>query len=120
MKWIILICLLVLHAQASAVSMENKVFTLEADEIRFKLGAITAKRQVTIRIKAPQVIELLASKTNVALSDLASTDRAIEMVLSEGWVLQGRINAIFVDGGSAVLEADELFLQSRQLFASEM
>ena len=120
MKWMILICLLALTTQANAVSMENKVFSLEADEIRFKLGEVTAKRQVILRIKSPQVIQVLASKTNIALSDLANADRTIEITLADGWVLQGRINAIFVDDGSAVLEADELFLQSRPLLVNEI
>jgi len=120
MKWMTLICLLALSTQANAVSMENKVFALEADEIRFRLGEVTAKRQVIIRIKSPQDIQFLASKTNVALSSLASADRSIEISLAGGWVLQGRIKAIFVDGGSAILEADEIFLQSRQLLVNEI
>lgn len=119
MKWMILICLLALNPPANAASMENKVFSLEAGEIRFKQGQITAKRRVIIRIKSPQVIQLLASKNNVALSDLARADRSIQITLSDGWVLQGRIKAIFVDDGSAVLEADELVLQSRPLVVNE-
>ena len=120
MKWMILICLLALNSQANAVSMENNVFSLKADEIRFKLGEITAKRHVIIRIKSPQVIQSLASKTNVTLSDLASADRIIQITLSDGWVLEGRINAISVDGGSAIMEADKLFLQSRQLLVNKI
>ncbi|NRA84950.1 MAG: hypothetical protein HRU22_14625 [Gammaproteobacteria bacterium] len=120
MKWILLFCSLILTSQVNAVSMENNIFALSAGEIRYKLGQVTAKNQVTIRIKSPQVIDFLASKTNVALSNLSRADRVIEISLSEGWILQGRINSISVADGSAILEADELFLEQQQLLTTKI
>ena len=120
MKWIIYILFLALSFQVNAVSMENELFSLQADEIRFKLGELTAKRQVTIRLKSPLMIKLLMDSIKTNQSTSPQNYRMMEIDLSNGWILQGRINSIVVEKGVAVLEADELFLQSRQLLVKEM
>lgn len=117
MKWIIYILLFSLSASVQAVSMENETFALQADEIRFKLGQVTAKRQVTIRLKSPLVIQLLMNTVNRERLNNENTPRMVEIDLSGGWKLQGRIHSMVIEEGVVKLESDELSLRSSKLLA---
>jgi len=116
----LLIAVLIFTANVNAVSMENKVFAIDAEEIHLKPGEITAKRHVILRIKSLETVTELASRNNVALSQLAQNSHSIHIALADGWDLKGRVLAISVDGETAIIEADELLLQSNQLMANQL
>jgi len=116
----LLIVLLVFTAGVNAVSMENKIFAIDAEEIHFKPGEITAKRQVVLRIKSLEAVTELASRNNIALSQLAQNSHSIHISLADGWELKGRVLAISVDGETAIIEANELLLHSNQLVVNQM
>jgi|GEM_PF-3308202 len=116
----LLFILLIFTAGVNAVSMENQVFAIDAEEIHFKPGEITAKRQVILRIKSLETVAELASRNNISLSQLTQNNHSIHIALAGGWQLKGRVLAIAVDGETAVIEANELLLQSNQLVAKQM
>ncbi len=116
----LLIIVLLFAAGANAVSMENKTFAIDAEEIHFKPGEITAKRNVILRIKSLETVTELASRNNVALSQLATNNHSIHISLADGWELKGRVLAIAVDGETAIIEANKLLLQSKQLVAKKL
>jgi len=107
-------------SSANAVSMENKVFAIDAEEIHFMPGKITAKRQVILRIKSLEAVRELANRNNVSLSQLTQDNHSIHISLADGWELKGRVLAVAVDGETAIIEADELLLQSNQLVANQL
>jgi hypothetical protein len=115
MDKVLLIVLSLFSVTASAVSMENSVFSLEAKQINFKVGEITAKENVMLRIKSLSDVSKLANKSNVALSQLTQQQRMLNITLSDGWTMKGRILAISIDGETAIIESDELYLVSEQL-----
>lgn len=119
-KFLLIVLLIFTTASVNAVSMENKVFAIDAEEIHFKPGEITAKRQVTLRIKSVETVNDLASRNNVALSQLAQNNHSIHISLADGWELKGRVLAIAVDGETAIIEANELLLHSNQLVAKQL
>lgn len=119
MDKVLLIVLSLFSAAASAVSMENSVFALDAKQINFKLGEITARENVLLRIKSIGDVSKLASKSNVALSQLTRQQSVLNIALSDGWTMRGRILAISIDGESAIIESDELYLVSEQLVAQQ-
>jgi len=116
----LLFALLIFTTSVNAVSMENKVFAIDAQEIHFKPGEITAKRQVILTIKSLDTISELANRNNIALSQLTEKNQAIHISLADGWELKGRLIAISVDGESAIIESDELLLQSNQLIVNQL
>ncbi len=120
MDKVLLIVLSLLSTAASAVSMENSVFSLDANQIHFKVGEITAKDNVYLRIKSIDDVAKLARKSNVALSELTQQQRVLNISLSEGWTMKGRILAIKIDGEVAVIESNELYLVSEQLIAHQL
>ncbi|NRA62416.1 MAG: hypothetical protein HRU25_16245 [Psychrobium sp.] len=115
----LLFVLLLVCANVHAVSLDNSVFTLNAQEIHFKVGEITAKRQVVLRIKSLEAVAQLASKNNIALSQLTQENHTIHIFLADGWALKGCVSAISVDGESAVIESDQLYIYREQLVASQ-
>lgn len=116
----LLITLLMFTASVNAVSMENNTFAIDAEEIHFKPGEITAKRHVILRIKSLETVTELASRNNIALSQLAANNHSIHISLADGWQLKGRVLAIAVDGETAIIEANELLLHSNQLVAHKL
>lgn len=116
---VLLIILSLFSVTASAVSMENSVFSLEAKQINFKVGEITAKENVMLRIKSLDDVSKLASKSNVALSKLTQ-EHILNITLSDGWTMKGRILAISIDGETAIIESDELYLVSEQLLVQQL
>jgi hypothetical protein len=119
MDKVLLIVLSLFSVNASAVSMENSVFSLEAKQINFKVGEITAKENVMLRIKSLSDVSKLVSKSNVALSELTQ-QRVLNITLSDGWTMKGRILAISIDGETAIIESDELYFVSEQLLAQQL
>lgn len=117
---VLLIILSLFSVTASAVSMENSVFSLEAKQINFKVGEITAKENVMLRIKSRSDMSKLFSQSNVALSELTQQQRVLNIKLSDGWTMKGRILAISIDGETAIIESDELYLVSDQLLAKQL
>jgi len=118
MDKVLLIVLMLFSHAVGAVSMENSVFSLEAKQINFKVGEITAKDNVFLRIKSLDDVSKLASKSNVALSQLTQ-QRMLNITLADGWMLKGRILAISIDGETAIIESDELYLVSEQLIVQQ-
>jgi len=116
----LLITLILFAGSVNAVSMENNVFSIDAEEIHFMPGKITAKRQVILRIKSLETVRELASRNNISLSQLTQDNRSIHIALADGWELKGRVLAISVDGETAIIEADELLLNSNQLVAKQL
>jgi len=120
MKWILVIFWLIGSFHVRAVSMENEVFALEAGEIRFKLGQITASDQVIIRVKSSQAIQSLTSNTQVGLSQLVQLNRSVQIMLGQGWQLTGQVHTILFDRGFAIIAAQSLLLVNRPLLAAKI
>ncbi|MGB1297361.1 MAG: hypothetical protein ACPG8A_03755 [Psychrobium sp.] len=120
MDKVLLFVFALFSATANAVSMENDVFSLNANQINFKVGEITAKENVQLRIKSLEDIAKLSSKSNVALSELTQQQRVLNISLADGWTMKGRILAIRIDGEAAIIESDELYLVSEQLLAHKL
>ena len=117
MDKVLLIVLSLFSVCVNAVSMENSVFILDAKQINFKVGEITAKDNVSLRIKSVGDISNLTRKSNIALSQLTQSKTVLNIHLSQGWTMRGRILAITIDGESAFIESDALYLVSEKLVA---
>lgn len=120
MDKVLLVLLSLFSLSAGAVTMENSVFALDANQINFKVGEITAKDNVSLRIKSIEDVSRLASKSNIALAELTHQQRILNISLADGWTMRGRILAISIDGEVAVIESDELYLVSEQLLARQL
>jgi len=119
MDKVLLIVFVLFSHTVGAVSMENSVFSIEAKQINFKVGEITATENVMLRIKSLDDVSRLANQSNVALSQLTQ-QRVLNITLSNGWTMKGRILAISIDGETAVIESDELYLVSDQLIVQQL
>ncbi|MDP2560974.1 hypothetical protein [Psychrobium sp. 1_MG-2023] len=105
---------------SQAITLENDVFSLKAKEIHFESDTITAKFRVTLTLKAPNAIAALASKNNRALSRMLQKHRNLQLSLDQDWTLEGHIQAITINGHSAIIEANELYLYSNKLLLSQL
>jgi hypothetical protein len=115
MKWIITIFLFAITSQVRAVAIDNEIFSLEANEIRFKLGEITATNQVVVRIKSHQVLRLLYSDTKSERAEPISVNRPVSIPLDQGWMLQGQVHTISIEGAVAIIAAQKLSFKQAAL-----
>lgn len=120
MNKVILIVLSLFSVTASAVSMENSIFSLDAKNINFKPGSIKAKEHVFLRIKSLNDISRFVGKSNVALSELTQQRGILNLALSDGWVIKGKVLAVSINDNAAVIESDELYLVRKQLIVQNL
>jgi len=120
MNKILLIVLSLFSITASAVSMENNIFSLDAKSINFKPGTIKAKEHVFLRIKSLDDLSKFVGKSNVALSELTQQRGILNLALSDGWIIKGKVLAVSINGNTAIIESDELHLVREQLIVQNL
>ncbi len=120
MDKVLLIVFSLFSTTVSAVSMENRIFSLDANQINFKVGEIIAKDNVFLRIKSFDDIYKLTNKSNVALSEITKNNGILNIALSDGWIMKGRIIAISIGKDTAIIESDELYLISTRLKTQQL
>jgi len=120
MDKVLLVIVSLFSITAGAASMENRTFSLDAEQIDFKIGEIKAKDNVILRIKSFDDIFKLTNKSNIALSEITKNKSVFNIELSNGWTMKGRVLAISIDGESALIESDELHLVSTPLMTQRM
>ena len=120
MNKVLLIVLSLFSVTASAVSMENSIFSLEAKNINFKPGAIKATDHVFLRIKSLDDISRFVGKSNVALSELTKQRGILNLMLSDGWIMKGKVLAVSINGNEAIIESEELYLVREQLIVQNL
>lgn len=120
MDKVLLVIFLLFSTTVNAVSMENRIFSLNAKQIHYKAGEITATKNVFLRIKSFDDIYKLTKKSNVALSQMTKYDDILNIKLSDGWTMKGKVLAISINGETAVIESNQLLLTNRPLITQKL
>ena len=120
MDKVLLIFLSLFSVTVNAVSMENRVFSLNATQIDVDTGIIKAQDHVLLRIKSLDDISKLTNQSNVVLSELTDQRKMLNITLSDGWKMKGRVLAISINDRGVIIESDELYFFKEQLIVQNL
>ena len=56
----------------------------------------------------------------MALSELTQQRGILNLALSDGWIIKGKVLAVSINGNTAIIESDELHLVREQLIVQNL